>query len=595
MILQALYQYYQRLEQEQSGVALEGFESKEIPFLIILSQRGEFIRLQDTRTSVGKKLVASSYIVPKESGRSGSNAWKVANLLWDHYGYVLAYPKSNAEADIKMALKQHEAFITKTKTVFEKYPNDTEIEGVYRFLVNGNYKNVFSDTNWQECIKIPGCNLSFRFEEQLKIICENENVRAYIVSMNDTISGDKDNNVLSKTRGMCLLTGKYGLIERLHPRTPILGSKSNAKIVSFQKNMGFDSYGKEQSFNAPMSKTAIFAYSTALNRMLSRGSSQYIQVGDASTVFWAARKNPLEDMFADFFGEKAKENSTQDNESIKALYKAPEKGTPPLQEDLTPFYVLGLSPNASRIAVRFWYAGTAGQVAKNIRQYFDDISMVHKKNEPDHLSLFRLLVSTAIQTESKNIQPNLSGDFMKAILTGTPYPKSLLNALILRVKVEQSKKDQKTGKSLQNVTYPRASLIKAILVRDARIYQKQEKEVDMSLDLSNNNPGYRLGRLFAALERAQELANPNINSSIRDRFYGSASSIPVAAFPQLLKLKNHHISKLNNKGMAIYLEKQIGEIMDGLGDFPAHLSLADQGRFAIGYYHQRQAFFTKAN
>jgi CRISPR-associated protein Csd1 len=263
--------------------------------------------------------------------------------------------------------------------VFEKYPGDTEIEAVYRFLVNGNYRYVFSDPNWQECLKIQGCNLSFRLEDQLNLICENENVRAYIVATNDTKSGGEDDDVITETLGTCLITGKYGLIERLHPRTPIFGSKSNAKIVSFQKNSGFDSYGKEQGFNAPMSKTAVFGYSTALNRMLSRGSSQYIQVGDASTVFWAARKNPLEDMFADFFGEKAKENYTQDNESIKALYKAPEKGTPPLQEDLTPFYVLGLSPNASRIAVRFWYAGTAGQVAKNIRQHFDDISIVHKK------------------------------------------------------------------------------------------------------------------------------------------------------------------------------------------------------------------------
>jgi CRISPR-associated protein Csd1 len=586
MILQALYQYYQRLEQEGES-ASEGFEKKEIPFLILLSEEGEFLGFQDTREGEGKKKNGRLFAIPKATKRS---VGVVANLLWDSPVYIFGRPKidNNKDQDKlnRRAKEQQVAFLRRIKETFIDDLKDKGINAVVQFLEKKDFSKVFNHKYWKE-IEESGANLTFMLQGDSDLVCQRAIIASKLNKINNSSTGEKQT---------CLVTGELAEPTRLH--TAIKGvwgaQPSGANIVSFNLD-AFNSYNKTQGYNAPISKKAESAYTAALNILLAKSSLQRIQVGDASTVFWAARKNPLEDMFADFFGEKAKENSTQDNESIKALYKAPEKGTPPLQEDLTPFYVLGLSPNASRIAVRFWYDGTAGQVAKNIRQYFDDISMVHKKNEPEHLSLFRLLVSTAIQTDSKNIQPKLSGDFMKAILTGTPYPKSLLNALILRVKAEQSKKDQKTGKSLQNVTYPRASLIKAILVRDARIYQKQDKEVDMSLDISNNNPGYRLGRLFAALERTQELANPNINSSIRDRFYGSASSTPVAAFPQLLKLKNHHISKLNNKGMAIYLEKQIGEIMDGLGDFPAHLNLADQGRFAIGYYHQRQAFFTKAS
>jgi CRISPR-associated protein Csd1 len=243
--------------------------------------------------------------------------------------------------------------------------------------------------------------------------------------------------------------------------------------------------------------------------------------------------------------------------------------------------VLGLAPNAARIAVRFWHAGTVGETARQIKRHFDDCSVVHGPNQPEYLSLFRLLVSTATQGKGENIAPNLGGDFMKAILAGTPYPLNLLAAAIRRCRAERE------------ISYPRAALIKGILAREARYYQKTEKEVGMGLNPSNTNVGYRLGRLFAVLEKTQEEANPGINATIRDRFYGAASSTPVTAFPHLMKLKNHHLAKLENRGRAVNLEKAIGEIVCGIEDFPAHLSLHDQGRFAVGYYHQRQDFFKK--
>jgi len=355
--------------------------------------------------------------------------------------------------------------------------------------------------------------------------------------------------------------------------------------------MGFDSYGKEQSFNAPVSKSATFAYSTALNFLLAKESKQKLLIGDATAVFWAEKKHQLEDVFADIFGEPAKDDQTQDIKTLVAALRAPQIGAKPELDLQTKFYVLGLAPNAARIAVRFWYQDTVQQVLDHIERHFEDCAIVHGPNQPDTLSLFKILVSTAVQSEAKNIQPNLSGDMMRSILNGTPYPKSLLSAAINRIKAEQSKKDQ-NGKSIQNVSYTRASLIKAILIRETRYYHSNQKEVGMSLDITNNNTGYRLGRLFAVLERAQEEANPGLNATIRDRFYGAASSTPVAVFALLMKLKNHHIAKLDNRGRAINFEKLIGEIMSGIDEFSAHLSLSDQGRFAVGYYHQRQDFFT---
>jgi len=586
MILQALASYYQRMAEEGgTDIAPEGFNEKEIPFLIILNQQGEFVGLQDTRVLSGKKLIGRRFLVPKEHERSGKNAWQKANLLWDHYGYVLAHPKSSEEKHVKMALKQHGAFGASVKTLHEKYPNNLEIKAVHKFLSREKFEAVFSDSNWPVCMKIPGCNLSFILEGQTGLVCENTDVREYIVSMSDVSFDDENDDIaLPEEEGTCLVTGEYGPIARLHPRTPIPGAKSNAKIVSFQKNMGVDSYGKQQSYNAPIGKHAAFAYTTALKRMLAKESRQKIQVGDATTVFWAEKKNILEDVFADIFGEPAKGEREQDYKSLIALFRSPETGAKAELDPSTRFFVLGLAPNAARIAVRFWYAGTVGDIANNISQHFDDLKMVKGQQERRRTTLKSLLRSTAFDEKDDRISPNLVGDMMKAILTNTPYPKTLLAAAIRRCRAERE------------ITYPRAALIKSVLSRETRFYKRNEKEVGMSLDTTNTNPGYLLGRLFAVLEKIQEESSPGINATIRDRFYGSASSTPATSFPHLMKLKNYHLAKLENKGRAVNLEKQISEIMDKLSAdnaFPPHLSLTDQGRFAVGYYHQRQAFFTK--
>ena len=570
MILQALAKYYERIP----NVAEEGFQKQEIPFIIVLTRQGDFVGLLDTREVEGKKKRARSFIVPKSVKRASGIA---ANLLWDNTAYVLGRPKPDKKKDVEKLLErakeQQVSFIGRIRDTFSDNLSDEGIKAVIRFLEKKDYEKLFNHPLWNE-IEESGANITFQLEGDTELICQREVVKKAI------LSSPKDELTDSQ---ICLVSGNPDTPARLH--TAIKGvwgaQSSGANIVSFNLD-AFKSFGKEQGYNAPVGVKSEFAYTTALNTMLTKGSRQRIQVGDASTVFWAEKKHELEDWFADIFGEPAKGASEQDNAAINALFKAPETGAKPVLDDSTKFYVLGLSPNASRIAIRFWYAGTVAEVEKNIRQHFKDIEIEHAPHNPSYLSLFRLLVSTALQGKSDNIQPNLAGDFMRAILASTPYPATLLSSAVRRIRAEHE------------ITYPRASLIKAVLIRNARFYKtKQTKEVGMSLDTSNTNTGYRLGRLFAVLEKVQEEASPGINATIRDRFYGSASSVPVTVFPHLMKLKNHHIAKLESKGRAVNLEKIIGEIVDDIKDFPGHLSLDDQGRFAVGYYHQRQDFFKK--
>lgn len=563
MILRALNEYYQRkTRMPDSDLAPPGFEYKAIPFLVVLSVDGEFVGLDDTREGEGKKKVAKSYLVPQGIKRSSGIA---TNLLWDNPSYVFGI---DSKGKPERAREQHLAFVEAIRSRLAQC-DDTGIRAVITFLERGDFAKVFEHPLWAEILE-SGANLTFRLEGEAAPVCEH----AAVFDALSTV-----NNESQEETALCLVSGEADFIERLHPSIKgVWGAQAvGANIVSFNLD-AFSSYGKLQGNNAPVGKRAVFAYTTALNHLLAKGSKQRLQVGDASTVFWCATPgHPMEELFQGLFGEPDKGNPDLGVNAVVTLLNAPRTGAGSFEDDGTRFYVLGLAPNAARISVRFWHVKAVGELAINIRKHFDDLRIAHAPHEPEALSLFRLLVATATLGKAENIPPNLSGDMMRSVIEGLPYPQTLIAGAIRRIRAEQE------------ITYPRAALIKACINR----YSEKE-ELTVSLDENNTNTAYRLGRLFAVLERIQERASPNINATIRDRYYGAASSTPVTVFSTLLKLKNHHLSKLDNKGEAINYEKLLGQIMDGIADFPAHLDLQSQGRFAIGYYHQRQAFFTKS-
>jgi CRISPR-associated protein Csd1 len=583
MILRSLCDYYERKQKnEPNSIPPLGYEENAISFIVVLDPDGSVVNIEDWRVGEGRRKRGRPMFVPQSCDRTGKDAWKTAFLLWDHPRYVFGLRKD--EKDKETATKRIGVFKNRIRESFPNQSLDLGVDAVLRFYGNSrNLESIKQHALWPE-IEDSNSNVSFRLRSATDLVCQSPTV---IEKVTREFSAKEEIG-----RGQCLVIGENMAIAKLHPATPVPGSKATAKLQSF--NLGaFNSYGKEQGVNAPISNIAAFEYTTALNHLLSSrnkpAEKQCIQIGDAWTIFWANKPTELETGVVDIFGESPKDDPDRSTRAVASLYKSIDNGLMEKDEGKTRFFVLGLAPNAARIAIRFWHNGTVAEMAARIRQHFDDLMIAFDPHhQKEYLSIKRLLNSTAPATskypggDPDKVPPNLGGEFMRSILAGLPYPQTLLAAAVRRIRAEHG------------VTYPRAALIKACINRATRYSNPNIKEgLKVSLDENNINVGYRLGRLFSVLEKIQEEANPGINATIRDRFYGAASSTPVTVFSTLLKLKNHHLSKLDNRGRAVNLEKRIAEIMDGIGDFPAQLSMADQGRFAIGYYHQRQNFFKK--
>ena len=576
MILHALNQYYHRKAvAENSDTAPEGFTWKPIPFVILLDAEGRFQGLE-TRWNDVKKKEAQRFLLPKEVKKTSGIK---SNLLWENSAYLLGI-NLDGLADEKTALR-HQAFIQRIKDAFGSTPEDEGVRAVLAFLEQGDFSAVTAHRTWQDVVAAKAGNFTFQLEDDLCVVAERPAVAARIAETVELVDDASET-------GLCLVTGTRQPIERLHPAIKgVWGAQSSgANIISFNLD-AFRSFGHEQGMNAPVGKSAAFAYTEALNMLLAKGSPQRIQVGDASTVFWGAQKTIAEEVIPTALDDRGDPDVGEI--AMKALYsEGPWVNGSYLEPDVQiPLYILGLAPNASRIAVRFWHVGTVGEIAGNIRQHFDDLKIIQPAYEKTgRLGLYRVLTSIAAQGKSENIPPNLAGDTMRAILKNLPYPATLLQAAIRRSRAEQ------------DIPFARAAVLKACLNRLLRNDQITGKDIDVALDEQNNNIGYCLGRLFAVLEKIQEEASPGGGNlaTIRDRYYGAASSTPVSVFSNLMKLKNHHLSKIEHRGRVNNLEKLLGQIIDhiGVNGYPAHLKLEDQGRFAIGYYHQRQNFFVKS-
>ncbi|MDR2507435.1 MAG: type I-C CRISPR-associated protein Cas8c/Csd1 [Candidatus Accumulibacter sp.] len=591
MILQALKEYYDRKAADpESNIAPFGWEWKEIPFIIVLNNNGVPVDIKPTVEGTGKNKKTQWFLVPQSVIRTGEKTetreYK-SNLLWDTIDYTIGFP-SGDNKNIAICNKQHQAF--KEKIAALDTIDDPGFIALQKFLELSDKENKLKKYDKWEELKKKGLAHVFKLAGIEGILTDTQKVRQAINEFIKKVSESSSNKIC------CLVSGEPDEIELTHAKIKgVLGCKSTGgSIVSVNFSAG-ESFGRRQGSVSPIGKHAAFFFATALNTLLSRDSKQKLQVGDATTVFWAEKRDKFEEDFGDFWAEPPGDNPDRLTNAVKSLYKSVDTGAFVTDSDNTRFYVLGLSPNAARISVRFWHVGTISEFASRFREYFDDLRIVHGSKDKDHLPLWRYLISLAALGKTENIPHGLAGNIMRAILEGLPLPLSLLQVAILRNRAEQ------------DVTYPRAALIKAALNRSIKNSKSTtERKLKMSLDTENDNVGYRLGRLFAVLGNVQHAAlGGQTNTTIRDRYYSAASTAPASVFPTLLRNTKNHLGKLRKEksGLAVKLEKEIQEILwgrdneikSGVPDFPAHLFLKDQGRFAIGYYHQRQDFFTKHN
>ena len=589
MILSALNQYYDRLRlKENSPVPSYGFSEEKIGYVLVLSKQGKLVDVVSNMDTSGKRSVPKLTSVPRPEKRTSGVK---SNFLWDKTAYVLGV-ESNPD---KITAKEQPWQITpKTRETFSAFKklhteafSDIDDEGLRAVRIFLSEWQPESFANAPCYAEMMDANVVFKLDGHYQFIHQRDAAQTLWAKY---LTPDEDADT-----SMCLVTGETAPVARLHPAIKGVygGQSSGGSIVSFNAD-AYLSYGKDQGNNAPVSEKAAFAYTTVLNHLLRRENKQCFSVGDASTVFWAVvddSQDANSAKNAEYLFDGLLNMNASDGDQIAKLSPIIEqiaKGRPlkEIQPDIdlnTRFYVLGLAPNASRLSIRFWLDTTFGKLAEHIGQHFQDLAMKPLPwREPP--SVWRLLIQTAALGKSENIAPQLAGELTRSVLMGTPYPRMMLSQLIGRVRADG------------DLNGLRIAMMKAILQRAFRKGLLKE-EIPMGLDVKNDDVGYRLGRLFAVLERIQEGAlGTELNSSIVDKYYGSASSVPFSVFPRLIAGCKNHLSKIrkDKRGYAIILDKDLGEIIDGLeNQFPRHMSIEAQGRFAIGYYHQRQSYFIK--
>lgn len=589
MILTELNNYYDRLvEQGVDDVPPYGFSQEKISYALVLSSDGDLVDVISLMNTTGKKPRPTTILVPQPPKRA-------VNIdpcfMWDKTGYVLGLTASDAGKDIERTKKTFNAF----KSYHREWLDGSEDEGLVALLL---FLSKWNPSEPENIAQIPAemldANVVFRLHSERKFLHQ----RPAAQKIRSLQLNSKGNDKVT-----CIVTGEIASPARLHPNIKgVNGAQSSgASLVSFNLD-AFTSYGKKQGDNAPVSDRATFGYGTALNYLLRRDESNKhrLQIGDATVVFWAEADSSDETSAAEgLFGillQPPAPDDKQETARLHSVLSAVAKGRPLDEIDSnlqakTRIYILGLAPNASRLSIRFWQVDSLEMFTKRVAAHYQDLQLepLPWKSEP---AIWRLLSETVAHRENSkpkldDVAPQLAGELARAIFTGSRYPRSLLSNLIMRMRADG------------DISSLRVALCKAVLVRDARLSNRQnhDKEIPVSLDNTNIDPGYLLGRLFASLESAQRAAlGGNVNATIRDRYFGAASATPASVFPMLMRNVQNHLGKIKKAkpGLAINLEKQLDEIINKLEpQLPKSLRMESQGRFAIGYYHQRAEIFKK--
>ncbi|MBQ8799631.1 MAG: type I-C CRISPR-associated protein Cas8c/Csd1 [Lachnospiraceae bacterium] len=584
MILKALTEYYEALV-KQGEVAEEGWSQAKVSYAITIDKDGKVRNVQSLLNEVesGKKkvLVPTQKTVPLQKGRQGPSSGKSPYFLCDSAKFLLGawLPSGNEEKDLKEAKSARDYFAEACKlhkNILARV-EDEQAQKLCRFFSSWDFEK---DKN---CLNVSvdsllGANLVFRdYEKSEDDFLENAKIRAAWLAWME-----RENVEISQ--GRCLVTGKHTTIARLHPQIRGIrdAQPSGAALVSFN-SASLESYGKSQGDNAPVSEYVANAYGKALSYLIMQRECHQ-QIGNTTVVYWSGTgesaysecMSNLLGMFEETDEDKLQEIMASIAQGKKSRYR---------ETDLNPnaeFYILGISPNAARLSVRFFYAGTFGRFVSNLVEHYKRLEIQKQDSATKPPSVYQLLRETVNQKSSKKeIQPILVGKMMDAVLNNTMYPENVYTSLMLRMRAD---------KEVRN--WRRTAFIKAYLIKN----KPQWKGVvdTMKLNEETDCAAYLLGRLFAVLEEVQETASPGVNTTVKDKYFNSACATPASVFPILLKLSNAHMRTLkrDKRGLAITIEKKLEGILDKVrNSFPSTMTLEEQGIFILGYYHQHQKRF----
>lgn len=561
-ILAALVRAYERMPDAPPF----GYSTEKIGFLVSLNEDGTIAHVIDL---CGDDKKRSPRLMPVPQGKKRTVGID-PNFLWDKTAYALGITAGEG----KRTAQEHAAFRAKHAEWLGE-TGDPGLRAFLRFLEAWTPES-FAPPVWPDEMRDQNVVFGLDSERHSHIyLHDRPAARAAWARVTGATASDPQ---------ICLVTGEPGPVARLHPSIKgVWGAQSSgASLVSFNLD-AFTSYGHDQGDNAPVSEAAAFAYTTAINRFLDRDSGHRLQIGDASTVFWADCADmeiaaEADSLFAAMFGDTpTPEDDAHASAQVGARLEAIRHGRPlaeiaPKLDEGVRFFVLGLAPNAARLSIRFYLADDFGRIAANYQRFLADMALEPPpRGSPP---LWRYLVDLAVQGKRENVPPNLAGDWMRAILSGTPYPLTLLSTALMRIRADGE------------IGALRVGILKAVLIRNYK------QEAPVALDPDNRNKGYLLGRLFAVYEEIQRAALGKVNASIRDKFYGAASAAPQKVFGLLDRGSASHLGKVRKEkpGYEYILRRDIAAIMEMMdpGDtpYPASLSAEQQALFALGYYHQ---------
>lgn len=564
MILNALYDY----AYSAKDIPARGTELKEIEYVVVIDRNGRFLRFESKRIN---KRQCMQFLVAKGVA-SRTNVPKT-NTLWDNGRYVFGFSEKDA--------RHHDLFVARVREIAAQYPEDVSINALVEFYdtpCETLERDMSTDPHYDDVMQSLAKIFSFRLEDDDKLIAEK------FADIGDDSEAEKI--------GRCLVTGLQGPIVRIFTKIQLLGSTQGAPLVAFQVNSGYDSYGKSQGFNAPISSEAEWAISAALKKLLAKNSRNKAQIGNRTFLFWGSGDSGVDSDVADSMAcllnmpDKTESDSDEKVEKVSKLFKSIFSGE--IRTTLNDrFHILGLAPNTGRIAVVMWVDSELKEFAEKIFRHISDMEIVDTRepeNRRPYCGVYSMISAVTRGGKLSDALPSLPETVAEAILNGSSYPVQLFHCALERIRQELS---------ATTVSIQRAAILKAYINRKNKNSNKN-KPLQVMLNKTNNNPGYLCGRLAAVLEKIQKDAGSG--DSIRTRYMGSASSTPATVFPAMLSVSVHHSEKLT-EGSRIYFEQLKQEIVNKMPveGFPSHLDLNDQGRFFVGYYHQRADLYAKNN